>query len=116
METCTYYSKFKPKETKESGAACKSYSERGGKCKAKCKARKRLIVTGDRILHDVIPMAKDITIASTMGIAITLQKSVGSLSTGAKDTRAIKGRTDPVTARRCISAVARPSLVRPCSM
>eukprot|EP00957_Ditylum_brightwellii_P128576 9808036-Ditylum_brightwellii.AAC.1 len=25
----------------------------------------------------------------------------------------MKGRTDPPTARRCISAVARPSLVRP---
>eukprot|EP00957_Ditylum_brightwellii_P204680 15340390-Ditylum_brightwellii.AAC.1 len=57
-------------------------------------------------------MAKDVTIANTMGIATTPQKSIGSQLTGTKDTCIMKGRTDPMTARRCISAVARPSLVR----
>eukprot|EP00957_Ditylum_brightwellii_P154303 11742460-Ditylum_brightwellii.AAC.1 len=51
-----------------------------------------------------------------MGIATTPQKSVGSPSTGAKDTHTMKGRKGPVRARRCVSAVARPSLVRPCPM
>eukprot|EP00957_Ditylum_brightwellii_P150267 11443674-Ditylum_brightwellii.AAC.1 len=43
-------------------------------------------MTGDKILHNIILMAKDITIASNMGIATTPQRSVGSLSTSAKDT------------------------------
>eukprot|EP00957_Ditylum_brightwellii_P098802 7526850-Ditylum_brightwellii.AAC.2 len=80
------------------------------------KHAKRLTVTGDEILHDVILMTKDVSIASTMGIATTPQMSVGSPSNGTKDTHDMKGKTDPATARRCVSEVARPSLVRPCLM
>eukprot|EP00957_Ditylum_brightwellii_P142006 10819146-Ditylum_brightwellii.AAC.1 len=49
-------------------------------------------MTGNKILHDIIPMAEDITITSTMGIATTPQKSVRSPSTGAKDALTMKGR------------------------
>eukprot|EP00957_Ditylum_brightwellii_P024400 1842166-Ditylum_brightwellii.AAC.1 len=41
METCVCYEEYKPKETKENSAACKSHSERGGKHKAKHKATKK---------------------------------------------------------------------------
>eukprot|EP00957_Ditylum_brightwellii_P154859 11786197-Ditylum_brightwellii.AAC.1 len=116
METCVCYKECKPKEIKKSSTACKSHSMRGGKGKAKHKASKNLTLTGDKILHNIIPMAGDITIASTMGIVTTPQKTVGSPSISAKDTSTMKGRTDPVRARRCISAVARSSLVGPCSM
>eukprot|EP00957_Ditylum_brightwellii_P081067 6165876-Ditylum_brightwellii.AAC.2 len=51
-----------------------------------------------------------------MGIATTPQKSVGSRSTGAKDARTMKRRADPMRSRRRVSAVARPSLMRPCPM
>eukprot|EP00957_Ditylum_brightwellii_P081247 6180417-Ditylum_brightwellii.AAC.1 len=80
------------------------------------KLAKRLTMTRDKILHNVIPMAKDVTVANTMCIATTPQKSVRSSSTGTKDTRTLKGRTDPMRPRRCASAVARPSLLRPCMM
>eukprot|EP00957_Ditylum_brightwellii_P186071 14166871-Ditylum_brightwellii.AAC.1 len=87
-----------------------------GNVKPNTNLAKLLTMTGDKILHDVILIAKDITIASTMGIATTLQKSVGSPSTSAKDAHIMKGRTDPAITRRCVSAVARPSLIRPCLM
>eukprot|EP00957_Ditylum_brightwellii_P150281 11444710-Ditylum_brightwellii.AAC.1 len=63
-----------------------------GSAKSNTKLAKRLTVTGTENPHDVIPMAKDITIASAMGIATTPWKSVGSPSTGARDACAIKGR------------------------
>eukprot|EP00957_Ditylum_brightwellii_P028344 2140578-Ditylum_brightwellii.AAC.1 len=69
------FNECKPKETKEISAAHKSHSKRNGSAKPNVKLAKRLTMTGDEILHDVIPMDKDITIASTMGIATTPQKS-----------------------------------------
>eukprot|EP00957_Ditylum_brightwellii_P103476 7884518-Ditylum_brightwellii.AAC.1 len=41
METCIRYEVCKPKVTKKTSAACKIPSERGGKCKVKCKASKK---------------------------------------------------------------------------
>eukprot|EP00957_Ditylum_brightwellii_P158195 12041375-Ditylum_brightwellii.AAC.2 len=58
------------------------------------KVAKRLTMTGTENFHYAIPLYKDITIASTMGIATTLQKSVGSPSTSTKDAHYMKGRTD----------------------
>eukprot|EP00957_Ditylum_brightwellii_P175409 13353330-Ditylum_brightwellii.AAC.1 len=72
MKICVCYKECKPKETKENSTACKSHSKRGEKRKAKHKANKRLTMTEDKILYNVIPMAEDITIATTP------QKSVGS--------------------------------------
>eukprot|EP00957_Ditylum_brightwellii_P110060 8395233-Ditylum_brightwellii.AAC.1 len=46
--------------------ACESHPKRGGKHKAKSKASKKLTVTGDKILHDIILMTEEVTIASTM--------------------------------------------------
>eukprot|EP00957_Ditylum_brightwellii_P158017 12028416-Ditylum_brightwellii.AAC.1 len=48
-----------------------------GSAEPNAKLAKRLAMTGDKILHDSTPMAEDITIASTMGIATTPQKSAG---------------------------------------
>eukprot|EP00957_Ditylum_brightwellii_P134382 10244921-Ditylum_brightwellii.AAC.1 len=87
-----------------------------GSTKPNAKQAKRLTITGDKILHDVILMAKDVTIASTMGIAFTQQMSAESPSTGAKEVCAMKGRSYSMGVRRCVSAVARPSLMRPCLM
>eukprot|EP00957_Ditylum_brightwellii_P076205 5792698-Ditylum_brightwellii.AAC.1 len=70
-----------------------------GSAKPNAKLAKRLTMTGTKTLHYVIPMTKGVTIASTMGIATTSQKSVGSPSTGARDTCTMKGRTDHATAR-----------------
>eukprot|EP00957_Ditylum_brightwellii_P155888 11866978-Ditylum_brightwellii.AAC.1 len=61
-------------------------------------------------------MAEDVTIASTMSIATTPQKSVGSPPTSTKDACTMKDKTDFVTARRYVSAMVRPSHVRPCPM
>eukprot|EP00957_Ditylum_brightwellii_P138171 10532992-Ditylum_brightwellii.AAC.1 len=58
-------------------------------------------------------MSEDVTIASTTGIATTPQKSVGSPPIGTKDALIMKGRTNPMTERKCISAVKGLSLVRP---
>eukprot|EP00957_Ditylum_brightwellii_P034270 2598870-Ditylum_brightwellii.AAC.1 len=41
METCACYEECKLKAAKESSAACKRHSKRGGKCKAKQKASKK---------------------------------------------------------------------------
>eukprot|EP00957_Ditylum_brightwellii_P011192 847512-Ditylum_brightwellii.AAC.1 len=46
-----------------------------GSAKPNTKLAKRLTVTRDKILHNIITVAKDVTIASTMGIATTPQKS-----------------------------------------
>eukprot|EP00957_Ditylum_brightwellii_P166139 12648785-Ditylum_brightwellii.AAC.1 len=61
-------------------------------------------------------MVKDVTIASTIGIATTQQMGAESPSTNAKEACAMEGRTDPARVRRCVSAVARPNLVMPCLM
>eukprot|EP00957_Ditylum_brightwellii_P098028 7466997-Ditylum_brightwellii.AAC.1 len=78
MEICVRYKESKPKASEKTNTACKSHSKRGGKRKAKCKASKRLAVIGDKILYNIIPMAEDISIASTMGIATTCQMSAES--------------------------------------
>eukprot|EP00957_Ditylum_brightwellii_P035557 2696059-Ditylum_brightwellii.AAC.1 len=75
METCVYYKECKPKETKENKAACKSYSKRGESINLNTKLVKKLTMTGDKVLYDIILMTKDVTIANTMGIATTPQKS-----------------------------------------
>eukprot|EP00957_Ditylum_brightwellii_P064812 4917557-Ditylum_brightwellii.AAC.1 len=67
METCVCYEEYKPKETKKSSTTCESHSEREeGSAKPSTKLAKRLTVTGGEILHNVIPMAKDVTIESIM--------------------------------------------------
>eukprot|EP00957_Ditylum_brightwellii_P035005 2653434-Ditylum_brightwellii.AAC.1 len=70
-----------------------------GSARPNAKLAKRLTVTGTKNPHNITPMSKDITIASTMGIATMSHKSVGSPSIGIKDTFAMKVSTDPVTAR-----------------
>eukprot|EP00957_Ditylum_brightwellii_P035988 2726637-Ditylum_brightwellii.AAC.1 len=40
-ETCAHFEECKPKVTEKTSAACKSHSERGGKCEAKRKASKK---------------------------------------------------------------------------
>eukprot|EP00957_Ditylum_brightwellii_P181488 13824638-Ditylum_brightwellii.AAC.1 len=87
-----------PKKTKESSAASENYSKRGGSAKSNAKLAKRFTVIGTKNPHYVTPMSEDVTIASTMSIATAPQKSVGSPSTSAKDTLAMKGRADLMTA------------------
>eukprot|EP00957_Ditylum_brightwellii_P040821 3090098-Ditylum_brightwellii.AAC.2 len=70
-------------------------------------------MNGDEILYNIILVVEDITIASTMGIATLQWMRVESSSTSAKEAHAIKGRTDLIRVRRCISVVARPILVSP---
>eukprot|EP00957_Ditylum_brightwellii_P047447 3603961-Ditylum_brightwellii.AAC.1 len=65
-ETCVCYKECKPKKTKESSIAFESYSKRGGKHNAKCKASKKACCDWDQESHDITPMSKDVTIASTM--------------------------------------------------
>eukprot|EP00957_Ditylum_brightwellii_P154604 11766840-Ditylum_brightwellii.AAC.1 len=53
--------------------------------KPNAKLAKRLTMTGTKNPHNITPMSEDITIASTIGIATTPLKSVGSPSTGSRD-------------------------------
>eukprot|EP00957_Ditylum_brightwellii_P052027 3946498-Ditylum_brightwellii.AAC.1 len=67
METCVCYKECKLKEIKESSTACKSHSKRGGKGNTKHKASKKVYYDwGQDSSQKIIPMAEDITIASTM--------------------------------------------------
>eukprot|EP00957_Ditylum_brightwellii_P051165 3878778-Ditylum_brightwellii.AAC.1 len=71
-----------------------------GSTKLNTKLTKSHTMVGTKNTCNITPMFNDVTIASTMGIATTPQKSVGSPSTSAKDTLAMKGSANPVTTRR----------------
>eukprot|EP00957_Ditylum_brightwellii_P015028 1133725-Ditylum_brightwellii.AAC.2 len=102
------------KKLKKAVQLVKATPREEGSTKPNAKLVKRLTMTGTKNLYNVTPMSKDVTIASTMGIATTPWKSVRLPSIGAKETLTMKGSTNPETARRYISAVEEPSLVRLC--
>eukprot|EP00957_Ditylum_brightwellii_P171317 13041522-Ditylum_brightwellii.AAC.1 len=106
---CVCYKECEPKLVRATP------KERGNKM-PDVKQVKRLTMIGDDLLHNIIQMVEDITIASTMGIATTPLMSADSTSTGTREARIMNRRADPTRARRCVSTVARLSLVSPLPM
>eukprot|EP00957_Ditylum_brightwellii_P106339 8112528-Ditylum_brightwellii.AAC.1 len=70
-----------------------------GSTRQKSKQMKRITPNEDKLLHNIIEMTVNISIASTMGLVITSQMSVTSPSTSGKDAHAMNARKDPARSR-----------------
>eukprot|EP00957_Ditylum_brightwellii_P144944 11039970-Ditylum_brightwellii.AAC.1 len=90
-------------------AACRSHSQREGKHKANAKQMKRVTATGDKLLSNVMQIAVDVSIVSTMGLAGIALMSVTSPFPTARAICTMNARKDPARVSRSIFAATKPS-------